>query len=51
MQIQTLLRRAAGAARNCVTTLEQRNDLDGNWRITFEFKDGNSYVLDYEDYH
>ena len=23
----------------------------GNWRLTFEFKDGNAYVLDYEDYH
>jgi proteic killer suppression protein len=22
-----------------------------NWRITFEFRDGNVYVLDYEDYH
>jgi len=24
---------------------------NANWRITFEFKDGNAYVLDYEDYH
>lgn len=23
----------------------------GNWRITFEFRDGNAFVLDYEDYH
>jgi toxin HigB-1 len=23
----------------------------GNWRLTFEFKDGHAYVLDYEDYH
>jgi proteic killer suppression protein len=23
----------------------------GNWRMTFEFRDGNAYVLDYEDYH
>ena len=23
----------------------------GNWRLTFEFRDGNVYVLDYEDYH
>ena len=22
-----------------------------NWRMTFEFVDGNAYVLDYEDYH
>lgn len=26
-------------------------NVNGNWRITFEFKDGNAYVLDYEDYH
>ncbi|WP_449466620.1 type II toxin-antitoxin system RelE/ParE family toxin [Stenotrophomonas humi] len=25
--------------------------VNGNWRITFEFSDGNAYVLDYEDYH
>jgi proteic killer suppression protein len=25
--------------------------VNGNWRITFEFKDGNAYVRDYEDYH
>ncbi len=25
--------------------------VNGNWRITFEFKDGNAYVIDYEDYH
>jgi len=23
----------------------------GNWRLTFEFRDGNVYLLDYEDYH
>ena len=23
----------------------------GNWRITFEFRDGNAYVVNYEDYH
>ena len=22
-----------------------------NWRIVFEFQDGNAYVVDYEDYH
>ncbi|WP_448218582.1 type II toxin-antitoxin system RelE/ParE family toxin [Endozoicomonas sp. 2B-B] len=22
-----------------------------NWRITFEFTDGNAYILNYEDYH
>lgn len=25
--------------------------VNGNWRITFEFNDGNAYVLGYEDYH
>ena len=25
--------------------------VNGNWRVTFEFTDGNVYVLDYEDYH
>ncbi|WP_368640653.1 type II toxin-antitoxin system RelE/ParE family toxin [Castellaniella ginsengisoli] len=25
--------------------------VNGNWRITFEFRDGNVHVLDYEDYH
>lgn len=22
-----------------------------NWRITFEFKDGDAFILNYEDYH
>lgn len=25
--------------------------VSGNWRITFEFRDGNTFKLDYEDYH
>ena len=25
--------------------------INGNWRITFEFRDGQAYLLDYEDYH
>ena len=25
--------------------------VSGNWRVTFEFRDGHAYVLDYEDYH
>jgi proteic killer suppression protein len=25
--------------------------VSGNWRITFEFKDGNAYIVNYEDYH
>ncbi len=26
-------------------------DVNKNWRITFEFKEGDAYILDYEDYH
>jgi len=22
-----------------------------NWRVTFEFREGHAYILDYEDYH
>jgi proteic killer suppression protein len=25
--------------------------VSGNWRITFEFRDGHAYQLNYEDYH
>jgi proteic killer suppression protein len=25
--------------------------VNGNWRVTFEFKDGHAFVLQYEDYH
>lgn len=25
--------------------------VNGNWRVTFEFKDGQAFVLNYEDYH
>ncbi len=25
--------------------------VNGNWRLTLEFRDGQAYVLDYEDYH
>jgi toxin HigB-1 len=25
--------------------------VSGNWRLTFEFTDGNVYILNYEDYH
>jgi proteic killer suppression protein len=25
--------------------------VNGNWRLTFEFREGNAYVLDYGDYH
>ena len=25
--------------------------VNGNWRITFEFENGNAYIVNYEDYH
>jgi proteic killer suppression protein len=25
--------------------------VSGNWRLTFEYRDGDVYLLDYEDYH
>jgi len=25
--------------------------VNGNWRITFEFDEGNAYIVNYEDYH
>ncbi len=26
-------------------------NVSGNWRIVFEFRDGNAYIVNYEDYH
>ncbi len=25
--------------------------VNGNWRITFKFEEGNIYIVNYEDYH
>lgn len=25
--------------------------INGNWRLTFEFREGHAHILDYEDYH
>ena len=25
--------------------------VNGNWRITFRFENGNAYIVDYQDYH
>jgi toxin HigB-1 len=25
--------------------------VNGNWRLTFEFREGHAFVLNYEDYH
>lgn len=26
-------------------------DVSAQWRVTFQFRDGNAYVVDYEQYH
>ena len=26
-------------------------DVSKNWRIVFKFREGNAYIVDYEDYH
>ena len=33
--------------------LKGRNSIwvSGNWRLTFEIRDGDAYLVDYEDYH
>ena len=25
--------------------------VNGNWRVTFDFREGDVFILDYEDYH
>ncbi|QWF70105.1 type II toxin-antitoxin system RelE/ParE family toxin [Methylomonas paludis] len=25
--------------------------VNGNWRVTFDFHNGHTYIIDYEDYH
>lgn len=25
--------------------------VSGNWRVTFQFEDGNAHIVNYEDYH
>ena len=25
--------------------------VSGNWRVAFEFREGNAYIVNYEDYH
>ena len=37
--------------RQRITHSDPAISVNGNWRLTFGFKDGNAYVLDYEDYH
>lgn len=38
---------ALRGSRNSVWSIT----VNGNWRVTFEFIDGNAYILNYEDYH
>ena len=33
--------------RRCVWSIT----VNANWRLTFEFEEGNVYILNYEDYH
>ena len=33
--------------RACVWSIK----ISGNWRVTFRFKDGDAYIVNYEDYH
>ncbi|MEH2350492.1 MAG: type II toxin-antitoxin system RelE/ParE family toxin [Nostoc sp.] len=35
----------------CLRKNEWSVKVSGNWRVTFQFEDGNAYVVDYEDYH
>ena len=35
----------------CCTPHLTVTPVSANWRITFEFADGNVYIVDYEDYH
>jgi toxin HigB-1 len=35
-----------GQRKNCWSIT-----VSGNWRITFEFENGNAYIVNYEDYH
>lgn len=35
-----------GQRKNCWSI-----SVNGNWRITFEFEDGDAYIVNYEDYH
>jgi toxin HigB-1 len=40
------LHKLKGKRKNCWSI-----EVNGNWRITFEFKDGDVYIVNYEDYH
>ncbi len=40
------LHELSGSSRNRWSIM-----VNGNWRLTFEFRGGDAYLLDYEDYH
>lgn len=40
------LHKLKGDRKNCWSIV-----VNGNWRITFEFFDGDAYIVNYEDYH
>ena len=40
------LHKLKGNRKNCWSIT-----VNGNWRITFEFIDGDTYIVNYEDYH
>lgn len=35
-----------GDRKNCWSII-----VNGNWRMTFEFNEGDAYIVNYEDYH
>ena len=40
------LHKLKGSRKDCWSIV-----VNGNWRITFEFIDGDAYIVNYEDYH
>jgi toxin HigB-1 len=40
------LHQLKGQRKNCWSIT-----VSGNWRMTFEFENGNAYIVNYEDYH
>ena len=39
------------SARECQAAERWSVHVNRNWRLTFEFRDGQAHVIDYEDYH
>jgi proteic killer suppression protein len=47
------------ASRRCAVRLLKKGKLkgrwsiwvNGNWRLTFAFEEGDAHLIDYEDYH